>query len=350
MAVPRRNRLFQLGSFALAGGLLYLALRGVDFHQVGADLRSASWGWLLPMAFVTLFSHWLRAWRWTLLLDALPDGNEAREPVPTRGAFEALMIGYMVNYAAPRLGEIVRTANISSRYKVRFSATLGTVVVERLFDVIVLALALLTVPLVFAERLKPLRESLLAPASLWADRIPLGVLAIVALLVGVGGFIAYRRLVVATPDGKVGRIRRTLGSFSDGMQGLIRTKRRGSLVLATIGIWLCYGMMAHLPFVMFGLDAAYGITALDSWGLMLLGAIGVAIPSPGGVGSYHYITIQALVLLFAMPQAQAATYALVTHAGQLILYVSVGFAALISQGGGLAAILRSDAKPAEEEE
>ncbi len=348
MASPPRNRLFQLGSFALAGGLLYLALRGVDFDQVAGDLRAASWGWLIPMAFVTLFSHWLRAWRWTLLLDALPDGEEPRAPVPIRGAFEALMIGYMVNYAAPRLGEVIRTANVAARYKIRFSATLGTVVVERVVDVAILALALLTVPIVFTDRIGPLREQLLQPASVWADRIPLGVLAAVALFVGVAGFFAYRRMTVSGPNGKAGRIRRTLGSFSDGLQGLVRTRRRGALVLTTVGMWLCYGAMAHLPFMMFGLDAAYGITALDSWGIMLLGAIGVAIPSPGGVGSYHYITIQALVLLFAMPQAQAATYALVTHAGQLVLYVTVGFAALVAQGGGLAAILRPDAVPAEE--
>lgn len=348
MASPPRNRLFQLGSFALAGGLLYLALRGVDFKQVAADLRAAAWGWLIPMAFVTLFSHWLRAWRWTLLLDALPNGDDARKPVPVRGAFEALMIGYMVNYAAPRLGEVVRTANVSARYKVRFSATLGTVVIERIVDVVLLALALLTVPLVFAGRMGALRETLMQPASIWADRIPLGVLAAVAVLVGLAGYFAYRRLATAGPSGAAGRIRRTLGSFRDGLQGLIRTKRRGALVLTTVGMWLCYGVMAHLPFMMFGLDAAYGITALDSWGIMLLGAIGVAIPSPGGVGSYHYITIQALVLLFAMPQAQAATYALVTHAGQLVLYVTVGFAAIVAQGGGLAAIFRSDAVQTEE--
>ena len=348
MSTRSRTRLFQLGSFALAGGLLYLALRGVDFDQVASDMAHASWGWLLPMAVVMLFSHWLRAWRWTLLLDALPDQGPESRPVPTRGAFEAIMIGYMINYAAPRLGEVVRTANVSSRYGIRFSASLGTVVVERIFDVIVLVVALLTLPLVFADRMHVLRETLLEPASVWADRIPLGAAAAVAVLVGVGGFFAYRRLAVASPDGKAGRIRRTLGSFRDGMQGLLRTRRRGALLLTTVGIWLCYGMVAHLPFVMFGFDAAYGITALDSWGLMLLGAIGVVIPSPGGVGSYHYITIQALVLLFAMPQAQAASYALVTHAGQLVLYVSVGFAALVAQGGGLAAIFKGNARASEE--
>lgn len=348
MAASHRNLLFRVGSFALAGGLLYLALRGVDFGQVGADLRAASWGWLVPMALVTLVSHWLRAWRWTLLLDAIPNDDGSRKPVPTRGAFDALMIGYMVNYAAPRLGEVVRTANVASRYGIRFSATLGTVVVERILDVVLLALALLTVPLVFAGRLEPLSAELIRSATLWTDRVPLGALALVALAVGVAGLVAYRRLVLAGPDGTAGRIRRTLASFADGLRGLVRTRRRGVLVATTLGMWMCYAIMAHLPFMMFGFDSAYGITILDSWGLMLLGAIGVALPSPGGVGSYHYITIQSLVLLFAMPQAQAATYALVTHAGQMVLYVSLGFVLLLAQGGGLAAVLRTDAGTTEQ--
>lgn len=346
MAPSLRKRLFQVGSFALAGGLLYLALRGVDFAQVGRDLARASWAWLVPLAVITLASHWLRAWRWTLFLDALPAETAPDRPVSVRGAFGALMIGYMVNYAAPRLGEVVRTANVSSRYGVRFSAALGTVVVERVFDVAVLALAFLTVPLVFAGRLTPLRELLLEPAALWADRLPLGILSLVAAAVAVAGFLVYRRLVLADDGRPSGRVRRALGAFGDGVRGILRTPHRGVLAGTTLAMWACYALMAWLPFLLFGYEQSYGITLTDAWGIMLIGAIGVVLPSPGGVGTYHYITIQTLVLLFAMPQAEAATYALVAHAGQLVLYVTVGFASLVVQGGGLKALLRGGASEA----
>ena len=68
-----RRRLFQLGSFGLAGILLWLALRGVDFGRVADDLRGADYRWLIPLAAVTLASHWIRAYRWRLFLEAVPE-------------------------------------------------------------------------------------------------------------------------------------------------------------------------------------------------------------------------------------------------------------------------------------
>jgi hypothetical protein len=94
-------------------------------------------------------------------------------------------------------------------------------------------------------------------------------------------------------------------------------------------------MMAHLPFIMLGMDQAFQISVLDSWSIMLLGAIGVAIPSPGGTGSYHYITIQTLVFLFGVDSESAATYAVLVHASQMVLYVVVGAVCLMLQGSSV---------------
>jgi len=90
--------------------------------------------------------------------------------------------------------------------------------------------------------------------------------------------------------------------------------------------------MAYLPFVLLGQNSSFEISFIDAWGLMLIGAIGVIIPSPGGIGTYHFITIQSLALLFTMPQAEAASYALLTHTGQMLLYIIVGFAAMLFLG------------------
>ena len=81
-----------------------------------------------------------------------------------------------------------------------------------------------------------------------------------------------------------------------------RARRPVALVVSTVLMWLCYVLMAHLPFVMLGMTDAYGLTLLDTWAIMALGALGIVVPSPGGVGSYHYITIQTLVHLFAVDE------------------------------------------------
>jgi glycosyltransferase 2 family protein len=323
-----------MGSFGAAGALLYLALRGVNLDRVAQDLRSANYWWVVPVVAVTLLSHWLRAWRWTMLLAEIKDPSPRRSRHrPTRrvtlvGAFGAIMVGYLANYAAPRLGEVVRATNVSTRYGQRFGSVFGTVFTERVLDMATFGIALLTLPLVFAGRLDVIISLLVTPLMDWLGSIsPLIPVGAFALMAGVG-YGVYRWL----RSGHGARIASALGSFRDGLTTISRTRRWPAIVSSTIAMWLCYGLMAFLPFVMIGLQDVYDVSLVDAWGIMLLGSIGVILPSPGGFGSYHYITIQSLVLLFAFPQEAAASYAILTHTGQLLIYVVTGVIVILGMG------------------
>lgn len=332
MTEKTKGFLVRAGSFVLAGGLLYLALRDVDFAQVGADLAGANYWWILPIVAVTLGSHWLRAWRWTFLLEELPETPRSR-PVPLLSAFGAIMIGYMANYAAPRVGEVVRTANVSQRYHHPFASVFGTVITERVLDVFTMGLAFLTLPLVFAGQLGAISDLLLEPLEGVMSRVSWWLILGLVVLAGAGVLLLVRWFKA----GRGQRLAKTLRSLKDGLATIARTPRRGALIVSTVLMWMAYGLMAYLPFVMFGFDAQYDVGLLDAWGIMLLGAIGVLIPSPGGIGSYHYITIQTLVLLFAFTSDAAASYAILTHTGQLLIYVVTGAIFILSMGFGLTA-------------
>ncbi len=343
---PRvRKTLAQVGSFVLAGALLYLALRGVDLGTVAEALRQADYRWLAPLVVVVVTAHLLRAWRWQILLRALPGGPEGTRRASLKVAFYSVMIGYMVNYAAPRLGEVARTANLSARARLPFGGVFGTVVVERVLDVAVLAAALLSVPFFLAGRMAVLDELFLTPARARLGALPIGLMA--ALGVGVAALVAaiwyaaarHRRTAAFWQT----RVRPALSSFKDGVLTLLRARRRGALLLSTLAMWACYLFMAYLPLVMLGMTGAYGLGLAEAWCLMALGALGVVVPSPGGTGSYHYITIQALVYLFGVPEAPAATYAVLAHGAQLVLYVTGGALVLLLQGTGLSALLRRPA-------
>ena len=346
---PRlRTALAFAGSLALGGGLLWLALRGVDLGGVARALETASWGWALPIVAATLASHALRAWRWTLLLEVLP---EAPPDTPRRLfglAFASTMIGYLVNAAIPRGGEVARAGNLAARSSIPFAGAMGTVVVERVLDVITLALALSSVGVLY-------RSEIGALAPLVTTRIDglLGGRNPVPVLLAVGGFVVataalaagawrWRKRIAAraevqkgalpgAPTGRRGRLVSMLGQFRDGLASAARVRRRGGLILATLGIWGCYLLMADLPLRLLGLSARYGLSMADAWAVMNVGAIGNALPAPGGTGSYHYAVVQALGLLFDVPETPAATYALLTHGAQLALFALVGFAAFLLQ-------------------
>lgn len=330
------------GSFVLGGGLLYLALRGVDFAAVGAALAGARWGWLVPLVVATLLSHALRAWRWKLLLETLPESVDAKGAVgvPFRVAFYSVMIGYMVNYAAPRLGEVARAANVSAQTPLRFPGVFGTVVVERALDVVTLGVTLLSVLALFRTRLTAVLGTFFAGARVALPSVPW--VAVLAALVVTAGALAllagllYRQRL--GHEARAGRLADAVRSFRDGLLSLLRLRRRGAVLLATAGIWALYAFMAYFPLRLLDLSGTYGLGLLDAWALMTVGAVGMALPSPGGTGSYHWVTVQTLVLLFGVATATAAAYALLSHAAQLVLYAVVGFACLLLQGTSMRAL------------
>ena len=343
-----RRRLFQIGSFVLAGGLLALALYGVDLSNIWEAFRQADYRWLLPLIVLVLGSNLLRAWRWQILIEALPEpSSRDGQTKMQRGrmleaSFSSVMIGYMVNYVAPRMGEVARTANLSARSDYRFSSLFGTVVSERIFDTAVLGVALLSAIGLLFNRLGVLREQFFAPAWVRLQSIPtgwvaggaLGILLLAALLVvGI-------RFLLRKEDSWLGRFWRNslkpaVVSFNAGLRTLVHSPRRGAILVSTVGMWGGYLLMAYLPFRMLNLAEPYGIGIVDAWALMAIGALGILVPSPGGIGSYHYITEQALVHLYGVPSAEALTYAFLTHGAQLVFYTLAGGIAVLYQGTGL---------------
>lgn len=313
-----RTWLIRIGSFLLAAVLLWLALRNVEFQAVGAALKTANWWWLPPVVGITLLSHWLRAERWCLMMDALPGQTRRTSRVV---AFLSLMVGYMANYAGPRVGELIRTGNVAAHERIPFSTLLGTVVSERVLDMVTLGLGFLTLPLLYGEPLKQLLLALGSPlsGSTW-------VMVVIVLVVAAG--VAFWLLFLRRSAG-ASRLQGLIDKFREGLLSVVRTRRTPTVILQTAGIWLCYTFMAYAPFAMLH----HGdISFLDAWGLMLIGSLGVVIPAPGGIGTFHFITVQALGLLYLMPETEAATYALLTHTGQMVIYVVVGFGAILYLG------------------
>ena len=341
MPARLRRLLAQIGGFALGGVLLYLALRGVDFAEVGAALRQADYRWLVPFAAITLLSHLLRAWRWQVLLEALPVPPSASPRIPLRAAFYSLMIGYAVNAVVPRVGELVRATNLARREHRPLSGVLGTVFVGRTLDTLVVALVLLSVFALFFDRFATIERVFLEPALVQLGRLPLALLMGVGLsavaLVGAAWWFVVRRR--GRPGGDWSdRLRPMLDAFKAGLLTVVRARRRGVLVGTTVAMWFCYTLMAYIPLVMLDLPVPFGLSLLDAYAIMALGSLGVAVPSPGGAGSYHYVTVQTLVHLFAVPANPAFAYAVITHAAQQLLFILTGVTCWLLQGARVPSI------------
>ena len=364
-----RSRLVYTGSLILAVLLLYLALRGVDTDAMADALRTANYAWIPILVAVMLLSSLVRAWRWQLLIEALPEiagaqpGNTKTDVDTPRlpgikPIFYSVIIGYMVNFAVPRLGEVARTANLSAHSRLRFSSLLGTVVTERILDVVVLGAGLGSVFLLLTGRAAILGDILIAPIAAQLDRIPLPAMVLLAVAIALAAFLLYRFLsgmsgsprktdVSSGEHSLKPRLAAAFAAFREGMATILRSPRKQRIVWSTAVMWFLYLLMAYIPFLMLNTAGIYNLSLLDGWIIMIFGTVGILVPLPGGTGSYHYITIQALVYLFAFSHEAAATYAVLCHAAQLVLHVSVGGICVVLQGSKMPP-LRASASSAPE--
>ena len=313
-----RKPVFHLLSISLAAFLVWLSLRGVDLAEFVDRIRSANYGWILPVIGVTLLSHWIRAYRWHALVEAIPENSTSR--ISVFDLFGSVMIGYMVNYALPRVGEIARCTYLSARQKISLPALLGTVAVERIADTLVLGFGLLITGLLLRERLQSFWEELSLPELPW-EWIIVGssVIALISYL----GLRSKRTAPLRI------KFRSLIAKFIGGFNTVYHTPQRWRLIWTTAVMWLMYGLMAYIPLLIFDLQETRALFYWDGLVIMFIGILGILAPTPGGAGSFHIITTLTLTSVYGIDQEGAVAYAVFVHGAQLILYLFVGALILI---------------------
>ncbi|MBS4028108.1 MAG: flippase-like domain-containing protein [Ignavibacteriales bacterium] len=296
---------------------LYFAFRGTDWNALKESLRTANYWWMLVMFLILIVSHLVRAYRWKYFLAPI------KSNIRFSNLFSSLMIGYMVNNFLPRGGEIVRPYTLGKLEGISRSSAFGTVVMERFIDFLSFIILVALIPLVYSG---PLTEK-------FPWLIETSVIASVVTFAGLGSiiFLMFKREYVFRLLEKITKrfsqqtsekIHRIAHSFLDGFLFIKTTEHYFAIILSSILVWLLYILMTFVAFFSF-----QELRALDFGSALVLQAIssiGIAIPTPGGTGSYHLITIQTLTKLYAVNETVARSYATLTHAVGYLGVIVVG--------------------------
>ena len=255
--------------------------------KLASDLATVNYEWLVVLVLVFMLSNYFRTVRWQQLIEPLG------KRVSFGNAFWSVMIGYFANLGFPRAGEVVR-AGVLSRYEgVAAEKVMGTVVVDRVLDVLCL---LVVIAIAFVVQWD-LLSSLLFAQETEATNDGFGlmgylVLGVATLLLALGvAWWAYRKFQHVA---LVQRIAKLARGFADGLRSVSQVRSMPQLVFNTVGIWGCYFLMAYLPFFAYPPTAHLGPDAALM--VFIFSALGIVIPSPGGLGSYHFMVIQALAI------------------------------------------------------
>ena len=303
----------------LTAGLLWLSLRGLQpaEGENKADFiwqvwKKADKGFLLLMAGITVASHILRAVRWKMLL--VPSGNI----VSLTSSFLSLMIGYLVNLAVPRGGEVSRCYNLFKLEKTPVETSFGTVVVERIVDVICLLILILISFFVEWDKLKAFIDTI----NFSSDKgFSISPWVILLFIIGLG-FVAA--LYFLRKNEKLIKI---LMGFKEGFLSVFRLENKFLFVFYSLAIWGLYFLMSYCVILAFPETAVLGFGAVMT--LFAIGAIAMAAPLPGGAGSYHTLVPMGLILLYNLAKPDAIAFTFIFHAWQTLILIVVGIVSLI---------------------
>lgn len=305
----------QYGIIGLIGAFfLYFVFKGTDWNDLMVKFQLTNYWWIAAGMSISILSHYIRGYRAVMLYEVM------HYNVKVKNSFYAVMIGYMMNYIIPRAGEVSRCAALTKTDDIPVNKSLGTVVTERIFDMIIL-LAILFIVFLFQFDLLVnfISNSLNAGSN--ASAGPNIKLILLGVAVAGALFMYLIRKKLATHPLFVKLMGLLLG-FGEGLMSIRKVKKPILFIILSIAIWLCYVLMMY--FCLFAMEATASLSFMDCLTVFVIGSIGMIIPAPGaGAGTYHFAVMQSL-LLFGVAEADGIAYATIVHGVQMILLLAIG--------------------------
>jgi uncharacterized protein (TIRG00374 family) len=297
---------------------LTLALHGLRLGEMWQSIKTAQYLWLIPGVTVYFGGVWVRAWRWHYLLRPL-------KKISTRTMFPIVAIGYMGNNIYPaRAGEVLRAVVLKRRENVPVSASLATVIVERVFDgVVMLAFVFLNLTLLANLTGGSGFVGSIQQLAFWGALAFIGAL-LVFLAAAMFPWLTERivnylveRLVPARWRDK---ILKTALRFLDGLESLRSPREALMVFFTTVIIWLLE--TGKYWFVMHAFSFEVSFFAL----MLMNGIVNLAttLPSaPGYIGTFDAPGI-ALLTAYGIPGEVAASYTLILHVALWVPITALG--------------------------
>jgi uncharacterized protein (TIRG00374 family) len=288
--------------------LVWFALSKVSIDELIFYLKKADYKWIVLGVFFGFLSHLSRAYRWRFMLDPL--GYK----IKLENSIMAVFAAYLINFTIPRAGEIARASVLTNYENVPFEKGFGTIVSERIADVVVMmGIIALTLFLqfefiydFFIQRFNPLK-------------IGASVLLLITVV-----FIAFK-IVKRSQSRFAKKIKGFFNGLLEGILSIFKMKKKWPFVLHTLFIWGMYILMFYAT--------SFSIAELEgiSIGAILIGFISASFSiaaTNGGIGSYP-LAIYAAFSIFSIAKEPSLAFGWIVWASQTLLIIVFGGISLI---------------------
>jgi uncharacterized protein (TIRG00374 family) len=281
----------------------------VDWTHTWSAIQKASGLWILVYGLIMLFAHFIRGWRWNMLTE--PIGYTLNK----RRSFYAVMTGYLVNVATSRGGEVARCAMASKSEKAPVELLIGTVVTERIIDMLVMgSLSLLCL----VWEYEAISDFILKPLeSGWVlvTENPLMIVLALALAVAAIWFWRKRSTHASAPSDSL------WSRFSGGLNSIFKLRQPGLFILSSYAIWIGYWLCMYVTLKALPMTADF--TLSQSLAVMVFSAFGIIIPVPAGAGVWGAVAY-GLHMVYGLELTSAETFGIFTVALSNLLLIAGG--------------------------
>jgi glycosyltransferase 2 family protein len=314
--------ILQAAFFLLLGiGLVWWSWRSMrnEWPAISQSLRNAKWWLFVPVIFILSGSHVVRALRWQLLIHPL--GYRPK----FSNAFFAVMVGYLANMALPRLGEVLKCTILGKYEKVPAEKLVGTILVERAFDVVCLLFIFLITFLwnsaIIGQLLLDNLKKLFLNAEGQVSWTKLSLMFSVVLALGL---LARWLLRQSANSGWMQKAKGIVNGVMDGLLSFKKMERKKTFLFYSAFIWVLYvvgtwvGFKAMEETSMLGFKEAFPALAFGSIGMLA---------TPGGIGAYAAF-FQLVLPKFGVAPIYAALNGHLQWFGQFVVVLVVGFASV----------------------
>lgn len=292
---------------------LYIAFKNVDLKKSIVIISHSSIPYVALYILIFFSSHFARAVRWKIMI------NSIKKDVSLFHLFGSVMVSYGVSCIIPRLGELYRGLFLGRWESISRTTVIGTIIIERIIDIAAFAFAALISVYIYSgnlyEKVLWLKTSLISGFAL--------LFIMIFFLIFLVRYKSKFNKTILLMVGKISpnialklkNIFETLITGFSSINGLLNIISISFLTVLILGL---YAANSYIGFYMLGMEKISPITIGMAWVVMTISSFGVMIPTPGGTGSYHLISIFVLTQLYVFDYETSAAYAIYTH---LISYV-----------------------------
>ncbi len=303
-----RKILFTVLPIALGVSLILFSLSKLkpnDIEAIKNSFQTANYWWVLLSLFFGVLSHLSRAYRWQFMLDPLNYKPDFANNIM------AVLVSYLVNLIVPRAGEIARATTISKYEDIPFEKAFGTIVSERIADVIML---LSIIAIAFSYQTELLTSYLFKKGSSNSNYIIYGIIGILILSV------LFFRLIKKSSNPFINKIQNFVHGLIQGVVSIFKMEKKWAFIFHTFFIWLMYVLMFYV--VTFALPETTNMPFAAIIVGFVVGGLSMAITN-GGLGVYP-IFVASAITLYGINENSALAFGWIMWTAQTLMVLVFG--------------------------